>query len=170
MNRTVTMKISALVILLIVSTSAYAKCTEKQCSLVKMKVASCKATSIRSDGTLSSSPSTDETRGESNGYLLHGRAIAEHAVACYPGLAAKYGTPDNKGPDFFVQVTDSSCEQLIGKVIVGQTAHPCCDIPPLPGETHPGTCNAETRLLHDIRILNTTGQRKIVPANRAGIP
>ena len=154
-----TISAALFVISLLVATSAYAKCMERQCSVVKMKVVSCEAAALKSDGTLSSSPSSAEARGEISGYLLHGRSIAEHAAACYPGLPAKYGATDNKGQDFFVQLTDLSCKQLIGKVIVGQTAHPCCDIPPLPGETYPGTCNTETRLLNDVRIFNDTRRR-----------
>ncbi len=147
-----------IVVSLLIATSAHASCKAKQCSLVQLKVASCEAASLGADGMLAPL-STKVEPGQVDGNLLKGSTITERPTPCYAGMPAKWGTPDHRGQDFFVQYSDYSCEQLIGKVIAGETEHPCCDIGPAPGETFPGTCNSKTRLLKEIRIVVTTGRK-----------
>jgi hypothetical protein len=114
-----------------------------------MEVASCKPAFVNQEGNVLSLGNSGGIRkpGEVVGVSIEGKNVIEEPVGCYPDMPAVAAQAGDRSSVFFVSGDETKCDQFNDRTIVGRTEHPCCDIPPLPGEVHPGTCHIQGRLL-----------------------
>ena len=146
--------VALLLSLLSSAPTALAKCAPVQCSAVQLRVTSCSTAKLTAAGTLvlTLGEPVSSRSGEVEGLVLSGEDLREDATPCYKGLPADHGAPDTQGSRFFYSTTPKSCSRLVGRTVLGETEHPCCDLEPLPGEVHPGTCNPKVRLIRNVRV------------------
>jgi len=123
-----------------------------RCAAVELTVAKCDVANIERSGEVSigAKPESQPRAPSSKGVLLFARDRREQTIPCYPGAALVETELDwmqMHRDEFFVATDRDICGQLLGRVVRGQTALPCCDVPPPPGEPVPGTCVVRKRQL-----------------------